>query len=47
MAKKALTHPITTKKEKHREHNHFTMGKTGYDPKFARFMSIEKKKKEK
>ncbi len=29
-----------TKKEKHRAHNHFPMGKTGYDPKFARLNDI-------
>jgi len=30
----------TTKKEKHRAHNHFPMGKTGYDPKTARLNDI-------
>jgi hypothetical protein len=29
-----------TEKEKHREHNHFPMGKTGYDPKAARLNDI-------
>lgn len=39
---------ITTKKEKkHREHNHFPMGKTGYDPKGARVMNRDTKKKKK
>ena len=36
------------KKDKHREHNHFPMGKTGYDPKTARLNDIStttKKKK--
>jgi hypothetical protein len=27
-------------KEKHREHNHFPMGKTGYDPNTARLNDI-------
>jgi len=27
-------------KEKHRAHNHFPMGKTGYDPKMARLNDI-------
>jgi hypothetical protein len=29
-----------TKTEKHREHNHFPMGKTGYDPNTARLNDI-------
>ncbi len=37
----------TTKKEKHRAHNHFPMGKTGYDPKFARLMNRDDPKKKK
>jgi hypothetical protein len=39
---------IKTKKETKREHNHFPMGKTGYDPKAARLNDITtttKKKK--
>ena len=37
----------TTKKEKHREHNHFPMGKTGYNPKMARLNNISTTKKKK
>lgn len=38
----------TTKKEaKHREHNHFPQGKTGYDPKTARLMNRDDRKKKK
>lgn len=32
-------------KEKHRKHNHFPMGKTGYDPRFAKLNDISANKK--
>ncbi len=38
------TQPAVSKLKTERRRNHFTMGDTGYDPKFCRLMNRDKKK---